>query len=107
MITIQELAKIDNLVMKEIKVNQLSRIISKTDKGNLTIKIEKDEQEYKFFLDSIPLTKKTNAILLDLFDGILFDLAKEELKEIPINQTMDTTYIQQETPKINNESEVK
>jgi hypothetical protein len=95
---INELAKIDNLIMEVIKVKELNRIVAKTDKGNLTMKIEKGETDYKFFLDSIPLNKEKNANLLDLFDGVLYEIPKPEEEDfIPAGPIFVSKEVSQET----------
>lgn len=73
--TLQEKAGQDNAIMHVLKVDELSHILARTDKGDLTLKLRKGatHKDYVFHLDSVPYPEETNAKLLELFDGVLWE----------------------------------
>ena len=72
--TIQEKAKIDNEVMKTLKLDFIDTMIAQTPRGNLTLRLRLDQtsDEYVFVLDSVVQDKETNQKLLKLFNGIIY-----------------------------------
>lgn len=50
-----------------LKIHNLKHLICNTEKGALELNIRKDENEYFFTLDSVPLDKSTNNELLKLY----------------------------------------
>lgn len=74
--TLQEKAKIDNEIMKTLKLDVLDTIIAQTPRGNLTLRLRLDQtsEDYVFVLDSVIQDKETNKKLLSLFNGILYTI---------------------------------
>lgn len=72
--TLQEKAKIDNEVMKALKLDFIDTMIAQTPRGNLTLRLRLDQtsDEYVFVLDSVVQDKETNQKLLKLFNGIIY-----------------------------------
>ena len=72
--TLQEKAKIDNEVMKTLKLDFIDTIIAQTPRGNLTLRLRLDQtsEDYVFVLDSVVQDKETNQKLLKLFNGIIY-----------------------------------
>jgi len=89
MITIDEMAKADNLIMRVLKVSELSHTIAKTDKGDLNLRLnyEGKAEDYKFTLDAIPMEEKANNNLIELFNGIIYDIP--EVENEPIVQAIE------------------
>ena len=96
-----EMCEKDQLIMKVLKISEISHILAKTNKGDLTLKLIFGEKDYKFFLDAVPMEDKENKQLIKLFEGILYT-TEEEIKLtdiykgiapqfIPIDDTIDTT----------------
>jgi len=50
-----------------LKVHTLKHLICNTNSGPLELNIRKEENEYFFTLDSVPLDKNTNRDLLKLY----------------------------------------
>ena len=67
---LEQMAKNDNLVMLSLKVNEIAHVIAQTDKGTLTMKLNKGggASDYSFVLDAVPLDEKKTKELL----GLLF-----------------------------------
>lgn len=67
-------AKIDNQIMKTIKVEEISHILAKTNRGELTMRLVRGGVglDYRFFLDAVPFDDKDNEYLLELFTPLLF-----------------------------------
>lgn len=63
-------ATLDNKIMKLLGLKEISHIIARTDKGELTLQLRKDEQaiNYKFVLDAVPLTEEDNDALKELYN---------------------------------------
>lgn len=74
MINISDKIRTDQMVMGITKTNSVSHIIAKTDKGELTLKINKGDIAYTFHLDAVPYDDKTNRELLQAFNNILYEL---------------------------------
>lgn len=74
--TLQEKAKIDNEIMKLLKISSIDHIIARTSLGDLTLRLhwEGTSEDYVFVLDSVQQDKETNQKLLKLFYGILYTL---------------------------------
>ena len=72
--TLQEKAKIDNEVMKTLKLDFIDTMIAQTPRGNLTLRLRLDQtsEDYVFVLDSVVQDKETNQKLLKLFNGIIY-----------------------------------
>ncbi len=54
--------------IKILKLSDASLFIAKTNKGDLTFKMEKDNPEGFFMLDAVPLDKQDNKELKALFN---------------------------------------
>lgn len=69
-------SKIDNKVMTDLKLNEIRHVIAHTDKGDLCLMLRKDgaAKDYRFVLDAVPMSDEQNKELLDLFNGVLFEL---------------------------------
>ena len=81
---IKEMCEKDQLIMKVLKISEISHILAKTNKGDLTLKLRFGEKDYKFFLDAVPMEDKENKELIKLFEGILYTRESEEIvEEIP------------------------
>ena len=78
--TLKSMAEKDNLIMRVLKISDISHILAKTNKGDLTLRLayEGTEKDYRFVLDAVPVEDKQNKELLDLFDGILYGEDKLE-----------------------------
>ncbi len=74
--TLQEKAKIDNEVMKLLKISSIDYLVAKTSLGELTLRLpfEGTSEDYEFVLDSVVQDKETSQKLLKLFNGILYTL---------------------------------
>lgn len=74
MLTLKEMSQKDNLIMRALKLSEISHTIAKTNKGDLNLKLtyEGTENDYKFVLDAVPLEEKSNKELLSLFEGVLY-----------------------------------
>lgn len=72
--TLQEKAKIDNEIMKLLKISSIDHIIARTSLGDLTLRLywEGTSEEYQFVLDSVVQDKETTKALLKAFNGILY-----------------------------------
>lgn len=57
----------DLKTMYLLKINDVRHLICNTSKGPLELKIVKDENEYFFTLDAVPVDKQTNKDLLKLY----------------------------------------
>lgn len=73
---LKERAKIDNIAMRIIKSSEIRYVIAHTNKGDLSLMLpfEGKETDYKFVLDAVPLDEEQNRKLLDLYDGVLFEI---------------------------------
>lgn len=73
-LTLEQLAKKDNFIMNKLKVNEIRHMLAETNKGNLTLKLEKDGEakDYRFVLDAVPFSDEDNTELLKAFKGILY-----------------------------------
>lgn len=60
--------KKDNLIMELLKVSEFSQFIGFTNRGNLTLKLIYDGgiNDYRFYLDSVPLDDKSNKAMIKL-----------------------------------------
>lgn len=60
----------DNTIMSIAKVNQLRHVLAHTDKGDLTVGLNKGQTdlEYAFFLDAVPMSKEQNKDLITIFN---------------------------------------
>jgi hypothetical protein len=76
--TLKEWAVQDNLIMRALKVSEISHIVAKTNLGDLNFKLnyEGTENDYRFTLDAVPFEDKENKELIKLFEGSLY--TKEE-----------------------------
>lgn len=65
-------AKLDNILMKLIKVSYVSHVIAHTSHGELRLRLPfgGTEFDYQFELDSVPLDKKINDQLLEYYERI-------------------------------------
>jgi hypothetical protein len=74
--TLQDKAKIDNEIMEVLKIPFIDTIIAHTSKGNLTLRLMKDQtsDEYNFVLDSVLVSKEVNKFLLSKYNGIIYVL---------------------------------
>jgi hypothetical protein len=72
---LKEWAKQDNLIMRALKVSEISHIVAKTNLGDLNLKLNKDgtDNDYRFTLDAVPFEDKENKELIKLFEGSLYD----------------------------------
>lgn len=61
-------SKTDNEIMRVLKVNEISHILAKTNLGELTVKLKKEEDTYNFFLDAVPFEEKENVELRKYFN---------------------------------------
>jgi hypothetical protein len=70
------MAKRDNYLMKLMKLGEIRHVICHSDKGDFCLMLSKDGQakDYRFVLDAVPVDNKTNKELLELFNGVLFNL---------------------------------
>lgn len=71
---LEQLAKRDNKLMVVLGCNEISHILANSEKGSLTLKLIKGgcAADYRFTLDSVPLSKEDSDNLLILMDSILF-----------------------------------
>ena len=105
--TYNEMCEKDQLIMKVLKTSEISHVLAKTNKGDLTLKLIFGEKDYRFFLDAVPMEDKENKQLIKLFDGILyttdenpfmlkedFEVFREEMQKLTEpKQTIDETPI--------------
>ena len=59
--------QIDLKTLYLLKTHYVKHLICNTDLGALEVNIRKDENEYFFTLDSVPLPKELNKELLKLY----------------------------------------
>lgn len=69
-------AKVDNAVMRTLKLSEMRHVISHTSKGDLCLCLpfEGTAKDYKFVLDAVPMTDSENKELIELFNGYLFEI---------------------------------
>lgn len=62
-------AKMDNALMRGLKVKEIGHRLALTDKGDLVLKLnlKQDWRGYKFYLDAIPVDEGQNKALLKLY----------------------------------------
>lgn len=67
--TLEHKAKIDNALMRGLKVKEIGHTMAWTDRGNLILKLGagQDWKKYRFNLDAVPVTDKLNQSLLKLY----------------------------------------
>ena len=71
--TINELlenkAKIDNAMMRGLKVKEIGHHIAWTDRGDLLLRIRSGQgaTNYQFYLDAVPVTEIQNKQLIKLY----------------------------------------
>lgn len=70
---LNEKARIDNLVMKSIKVQEISHVIANTNKGQLTLRLNLGGtgKDYRFVLDAVPFNEKDSDKLLGLLEDYI------------------------------------
>lgn len=76
MITLKEKAKQDNAIMRILKLGEVRHIVAHTDKGDLCLCLFKDgtDKDYRYLLDSVPVDSEQNQEMLDLFNGVLYNI---------------------------------
>lgn len=76
MITLKTKARRDNKVMRALKLSEIRHVIAHTSKGDLCLmlRFEGTERDYRFVLDAVPLSDKENKEMMELFDGVLFEM---------------------------------
>ena len=64
----KEKALRDNKIMKVMKVNELRHFVGRTEKGELSYGIKKDQtgDDYQFYLDAVPVEKEQNDELIKM-----------------------------------------
>lgn len=74
--TLTKKAKIDNLAMTSLKLEEIRHVIAHTDKGDLCLMLRKggSGRDYKFVLDAVPVEEEKNKELMSLFNGVLFTI---------------------------------
>lgn len=62
-------AKVDNALMRGLKVKEIGHTMAWTDRGNLILKLRYKEEwrSYRFFLDAVPVSDTLNKSLLKLY----------------------------------------
>lgn len=75
MIKLSEKARLDNRLMKALKVSEIRHILAQTDKGQLclTLKSGGTVADYKFTLDAVPFDTKENKQLMEFYNGTLYE----------------------------------
>jgi len=63
----------DNRIMTVLRVKHISHDICQTSMGVLRLRLNKDEtgKDYRFVLDSVPVSDENNKDLLELFADII------------------------------------
>lgn len=70
-----EKAKIDNQIMKLLKISHIDHKVADTTKGPLVLRLpfEGTSEDYVFVLDSVVQDKEVNEHLFKLTKGILYE----------------------------------
>ena len=58
----------DKILMRALKVRELSHILANTNLGQLTVKLRIDEDVYHFLLDAVEFEEKDQKILRNYYD---------------------------------------
>lgn len=66
---LKQKSKVDNAIMRVLKVSELSHRIAGTTRGELTLKLTfgQSERDYRFYLDAVPVDDVQNKNLLSLY----------------------------------------
>lgn len=66
---LEKQAKLDNALMKLLKIIEIRHVIAHTSHGDLCLVLMKGDTEadYFFVLDSVPFDEKTNKQLIDYY----------------------------------------
>jgi hypothetical protein len=80
--------------MEKLQVSEVSRLICKTNKGDLVLQLRKGEANYKLVLDAVPLAKDLNDELMD----VLF--SKTIIPQVNKDMTIDMPKIVESVNKI-------
>lgn len=68
---LQEQLKKDQELLKALKVNSLSHILCKTDKGDLLLVLRKNSNSYELTLDQIPFSKEEMTFILGNIEHLI------------------------------------
>jgi len=68
---LQEQLKKDQELIKALKVNTISHILCKTDKGELHLLLRKNASSYELMLDQIPFSKEEMTFVLGNIDHLI------------------------------------
>jgi 5'(3')-deoxyribonucleotidase len=60
--------KSDKAIMRILKIKELRHVLAHTSSGELCRCIRKDEDEYFFTLDAVPVSKEQNEELKKIYD---------------------------------------
>lgn len=67
-------AKVDNAVMRLLKLSSIRHVIAHTSRGDLCLNLpfEGTWQDYRFFLDAVPLDDEDNEKLMGIVKDSIF-----------------------------------
>lgn len=82
--------KKDNEIINLLKVNEISRIICNTDRGQLTLRLRKGETAYRFILDAVELPKDLNKELMEVIYPVDIPTPMTALPNIQVIQKVKT-----------------
>lgn len=75
--------KIDERIMKLLKVEYVAHPIVNTSKGLLSLVLRKGDEKYHFVLDAVPLSEEQNAYLMKM---LYEDIQSKEVGDAPRTQ---------------------
>lgn len=73
--TLKNKSLVDNRVMRLLKLDRVSEIVAHTNKGTLSLSLERggSENDYRFYLDSVRCDDVLNNELLATYKGTLYE----------------------------------
>lgn len=74
--SLKEMAKQDNMLMRALRLDEIRHILCHSDKGDIALMLRKEqtERDYRFVLDSVPVTDEKNKELTKIFNNIIFTI---------------------------------
>lgn len=68
---LQEQLKKDQALLSSLKVNTISHVLCKTDKGELTLLLRKYSSSYELMLDQVPFSKEEMTFILPNIEHLI------------------------------------
>lgn len=66
---LEQKARVDNAMMRGLKVKEIGHHIAWTDRGDLILRLRASEgaTKYQFYLDAVPVSEQQNKQLIKLY----------------------------------------